>query len=278
MVGGRVKRARLAAAALVLALGGCVGPAVVPSAEDAGGRRDAAPAVGPSPDASPLPEVAVVEPLLGEWRDGHGVVGVHVSRQQEQLDWIGLATDGTRFVYIKATQGTGSVSPTHTEQREGAATVGLALGGYHDARPDQSSGTLQARFFSANGGLWSPDGHTLPGALTLQFSAVGDPCYGLAPADMVRWVREFSSEYQRTSGRLPVIATTAEVWNTCTSHDTGFGDQPLWLYDHADVPGELPAGWERPTLWQRAPADGLDRSVFFGSTELLSAWASAPLR
>lgn len=312
MVGRRFNRGHVAALAAVVVLGGCATPALVsttlaptaapggrgtptahpdiagPSASATPAARSAAATSAPATsaeatagDAARAAERSASAPLAGEaedWRSGEGVAGFDVSRYQETVDWAGLMASGHRFVYVKVSEGTGHISPTHTEQREAAREAGLIQGGYHYARPSQSSGTLQARFFSASGGQWAPDGRTLPGALDLEFNTNGERCYDLSPADMVQWVREFSDEYRRTSGRAPVIYTKAEVWDACTGGDTSFGDHSLWLYDHADRPGALPAGWERPTLWQRAVQDDLDRNVFFGSTDDLAQWVRAPLR
>lgn len=239
-------------------------------------------AFGTSPVPTP-PVSATPRPALptarqasesGAWVDGEGTDGFDVSRYQETVDWVGLVASGHRFVYVKATEGTNHISPTHAEQRQEARASGLVQGGYHYARPNQSTGTLQARFFGSNGGAWTPDGRTLPGALDLEFATSGDQCYGLTPEQMVQWVRDFSDEYVRVSGRVPVIYTKAIVWDTCTRGNTSFGDHPLWLYDHARIPGDLPSGWTRPTLWQRAVQNDLDRNVFFGDEAQLTAWAT----
>ncbi len=277
----RFTRGRLASAAAVLALAGCVAPAAVSVSLP---EADVVPVASLSPVATgsvaavSAPSAPATPPELGDWRAGRGLSGIDVSRYQPVVDWVGLARGGEQFVYVKATEGTGHRSPTHDDQRANARAVGFVQGAYHYARPAQSSGTLQARFFHANGGAWSADGQTLPGALDLEFAETGDPCHGLEPSAMTAWVREFSDEYRRLSGRIPVIYTKAEVWDTCTDAARGFGDHPLWLFDHADVPGRLPTGWERPTLWQRGIVDDLDRNVFFGTRDQFVVWASAPLR
>ena len=307
-------RARWAAGAAVLALAGCVGPAalsltppaVAPTASDsvvtpeaptaspvaveaasvdaaqvraaqAEAERARARAAEASASAAAVASSTPAPAAEVDWRAGEGVAGVDVSRYQPRVDWPGLLASGHLFTYVKATEGTQHVSPTHDDQRAGARGAGLVQGAYHYARPGQSSGTLQARFFHANGGAWLPDGRTLPGALDLEFAEEGDRCHGLDREQMVAWVREFSDEYRRLSGRIPVIYTKTEVWAECTGGDTTFGSRPLWLFDHAQVPGELPAGWERPTLWQRAVENHLDRNVFFGSAEQLQAWAARPV-
>lgn len=279
-----MKRALWAAAACALVAGGCSAPALLatPGADQASAVRSATPSPTPSPARSVLtgrsatPGPARPSPTLGEWRDGAGVAGFDVSRYQPAVDWQGLVSSGHRFVYVKATEGNAHVSPTHAEQRKAARDIGLLQGGYHYARPSLSSGALQARFFVNNGGAWSPDGRTLPGALDLEFAETGDRCHGLGPGQMVGWVREFVDEYERLTGRKPVLYTKAEVWDACTEASMGFGELPLWLYAHGPLPGTLPAGWGRPTLWQRAVEGNLDRNVFFGTPSQLVAWASGP--
>jgi len=75
-------------------------------------------------------------------------------------------------------------SPEFNSQYTGATKVGIIRGAYHFARPDVSSGAVQARYFLANGGWyqlygpfilncilsggWSGDGITLPGALDIE--------------------------------------------------------------------------------------------------------------
>lgn len=293
-------RGRWAVLAVGLATAGCVAPAVLPgpqpparvstSTAPASEIAAAGPAATSAPDAgvSTVPAdlaASALEPAtsaatrqFAPWRQGEGIAGFDVSRYQANVDWVGLAQSGHAFVYVKATEGTDHRSPTHDDQRVAARKAGLVQGAYHYARPGQSSGTLQARFFHSAGGSWSADGRTLPGALDLEFAERGPQCHGLGQDEMRTWVREFSDEYRRLSGRVPVIYTKAEVWDTCTGGDTSFKNHPLWLFDHADAPGRLPVGWERPTLWQRGVVDNLDRNVFFGSRDQLVSWASAPLR
>ena len=59
------------------------------------------------------------------------------------------------------------MSPYFQSQWHGATTAGLIRGAYHIARPDQSTGSVQAIYFIAHGGAWTKDGKTLPGAVKL---------------------------------------------------------------------------------------------------------------
>ncbi len=264
---------------LLLVLTGCAGlpdaartpspttsvlPSPSPSPSPSAGTPTptAAPASSPSqtPRATPTPSDATVK-------------GLDVSRYNPRVDWAGLAASGHRFVFVKATEGTSHVSPTHTAQRTAAKASRMFHGAYHYARPAASSGRAQAAHFVAHGGAWTPDGRTLPGALDLEAATTADPCHGLSVARMQRWIADFSAEYRRLSGRLPVIYVKAEMWNGCVGGSVAFADHPLWLYDHEGGPGPLPTGWARPTFWQRGIEANLDRNVFFGTEADLAAFA-----
>ena len=62
----------------------------------------------------------------------------------------------------------GYKNPSFSSQYTGATKAGLIRGSYHFARPDQSSGAIQANYFASNGGGWSGDGITLPGVLDIE--------------------------------------------------------------------------------------------------------------
>lgn len=57
----------------------------------------------------------------------------------------------------------------------GATNAGVIRGAYHFARPDISSGATQATYFTTNGGGWSADGITLPGALDIECKSLTPP-------------------------------------------------------------------------------------------------------
>lgn len=185
-----------------------------------------------------------------------GVRGHDVSSHQKDVDWPSAKAKGAGFVYVKATESTAYRNPYFTRQYDGAGTAGLLRGAYHFAVPDKSSGTDQAAYFVRNGGA---DGRTLPPALDIEYDpyARRRSCYGLRPAAMVRWIREFSDEVERETGRTPVIYTTAHWWNTCTGSSRAFAARhALWLarYGAAD-PGRSPrAGPPGPSGSTTPPA------------------------
>ena len=148
---------------------------------------------------------------------------------------------GAQFAYVKASEGTAFVNPDFASQYDGAYQAGLIRGAYHFALPNQSSGAAQASYFVANGGGWTADGRTLPGALDIEYNPYGAECYGLSQSAMVSWIASFSDTYQALTSVWPVIYTTTAWWAACTGNYGGFaGQDPLWISRHHSGPA---ASW-----------------------------------
>ncbi|KAI8575298.1 hypothetical protein K450DRAFT_262467 [Umbelopsis ramanniana AG] len=145
------------------------------------------------------------------------------------------------------------VSSTFNTQYLGATHTRFIRGAYHVALPDKSSGAAQATHFLSYGGVWTADGITLPGALELERNPYGNPCYGLSPASMIIWIRDFSNTYHARTGRYPVISTSTNWWKACTNDNPSFGNtNPLWIISYSPSPRPLPNGWTNNVFWQYA--------------------------
>ncbi|WP_083886070.1 lysozyme [Actinoalloteichus spitiensis] len=203
--------------------------------------------------------------------------GLDVSGWQKNVDWAAVVRNGAKFAYVKATEGTGFKNPYHTQQYNGSYDHGLIRGSYHFALPDRSSGAAQAQYFVKNGGGWSKDGKTLPGALDIEYNPYGNTCYGLSQSAMVQWIRDFSNEYHRLTTRYPTIYTSTNWWKTCTGNSSAFGNtNPLWLARYSSSVGELPNGWGFHTIWQYNDSGIFpgDQNWFNGAYDRLQALAN----
>ncbi|KAH7103402.1 putative N,O-diacetyl muramidase [Auriculariales sp. MPI-PUGE-AT-0066] len=204
--------------------------------------------------------------------------GIDVSKWQGNVAWAKVKATGVEFAYVKATEGTTYKNPCFTQQYTGSYAVGLIRGSYHFALPDKSSGAAQATFFAENGGGWSADGMTLPGALDIEYNPYGDKKdYGLSQSAMVSWIKDFCDTYQALTGRYPVIYTTTDWWKTYTGNSAAFGStSPLWIARYASSVGKLPAGWSHHTIWQNlndaSPNPG-DSNIFNGNSTALKRLA-----
>lgn len=201
-----------------------------------------------------------------------GVPGIDVSSWQGTVDWEGQYSDGKRFAYVKATEGTTYTSPTFGSQYNGSYNAGFIRGAYHFALPDSSSGATQANHFVDNGGGWSSDGKTLPGALDMEWNPYGATCFGKSQSAMRSWISDFLETYENRTGRYPAIYTNATWWNECVG-SASFGDKsPLWVARYSDSVGSLPSGWNVYTFWQYTDTP-IDQNVFNGSMDRLRVLA-----
>jgi lysozyme len=195
--------------------------------------------------------------------DGEGpLYGVDVSGWQPGIDWDPVWDDGVDFAYMKATEGTYYTNDEFPDQYNGSADVGMVRGAYHFAIPDDSDGASQAAFFVDNGGGWTADGRTLPGALDIEYNPYGETCYNLSESEMAQWIDDFNEEYLSLTGRYPSVYTTANWWDTCVGSDGG--DNPLWIAQWGSSEPTLPGGWDEYVFWQFSASeevDGIDGDV-----------------
>ena len=206
------------------------------------------------------------------------VAGLDVSSHNPSIDWGTVVSDGAQFAYVKATEGIGFVNPDFAAQYDGSYQAGLIRGSYHFALPNVASGAAQASYFVANGGGWSDDGRTLPGALDIEYNPYGAECYGLSQSAMVSWITSFVDAYQALTTRWPVIYTTSAWWARCTGDYSGFAtDDPLWIASYGTTPSTLPGDWSTYTFWQSA-SDGRfpgDQDTFNGTSAQLVQFATS---
>ncbi|MEU8539002.1 lysozyme [Streptomyces sp. NPDC048717] len=203
--------------------------------------------------------------------------GVDVAGYQGNVDWPTLWNSGVRWTYVKATEGTYYKNPYFAQQYNGSYNVGMIRGSYHFATPDTTTGTVQADYFVNNGGGWSKDGKTLPGALDIEWNPYGDACYGKTQSAMVTWIRDFLNRYKARTGRDAVIYTATSWWTQCTGNYAGFATtNPLWVARYASDVGTLPAGWSYYTMWQYTSTGAYvgDHSHFNGDLSRVQALAN----
>lgn len=203
--------------------------------------------------------------------------GHDVSSHQKNVNWQKAKSKGSRFAYVKATESTTYRNPYFDQQYDGARGAGIIRGAYHFALPNKSSGRTQASYFVRNGGAWRADGWTLPPALDIEYNPYSSKkCYGLSKAKMISWIRSFSDEVRRRTGRRPVIYTNYRWWKHCTGNSTAFaGNHALWLAHYDESAGALPSGWPYWTFWQYDNSGGLpgDQNLFNGSQAQLRRFA-----
>ena len=173
------------------------------------------------------------------------------------IDWAAVAGGGIQFAAIKATEGDYYHNPFALTDLAGAQAAGLSTIAYAFAIPNgngsSSSPVVQADFLLSY--LGSSFGQ-VPILLDIEYDPYvstdhTNSCYGLSPSAMVNWITGFDGEVQAKTGRLPIIYTTQNWWQTCTGGSTAFGQTPIWpaYYTTASSP-LIPAGWANWAFWQ----------------------------
>ncbi|MBC7273996.1 MAG: lysozyme [Streptomyces sp.] len=226
---------------------------------------------------------AATEPSMGIMAPTDGVQGIDVSHWQGAINWTSVRNAGIQFAWIKATEGTSYKDDRFNTNYTNAYYAGVIRGAYHFARPNISSGAVQANYFASNGGAWSRDNLTLPGVLDIEHNPYGAMCYGLSTTQMRSWINDFYNTYKSRTSRDVVIYTTASWWNTCTGNWTGMsGKSPLWVahWTSASSP-TIPSGFPTWTVWQYTStgsvsgvSGNVDRNKFNGSRDRLLALAN----
>ncbi|MCE7005348.1 lysozyme [Kibdelosporangium philippinense] len=200
------------------------------------------------------------------------VHGIDVSGWQGNVDWAHWWNQGKRFAYVKATERNNYQNPYFAQQYNGSYNIGMIRGSYHFAIPNATSGAVQADYFVNNGGGWSRDGKTLPGALDMEYNPYGATCYDLSKPAMTAWIKSFSDRYQARTGRWPVIYTSTSWWSQCVDGDFS-STNPLWVARYASTVGALPYNWRVWTFWQYTSTP-IDQNYFNGAYDRLQALAN----
>jgi len=184
-------------------------------------------------------------------------LGIDVSAHNHDggaaISWKSVRAAGVRFVFVKATEGSGKASAASTnswfsKDWEGAKAAGIARGAYHFARPRYplSTAASDARTFASL--LIAQKGST--GELTpaLDIEVTG----GLSPTALTAWIDAWLKEATRALGRRPAIYSGRGFWTSYLGDTTKFKGYPLWMANHtsASAPVALPGGWGAWSYWQ----------------------------
>lgn len=183
-----------------------------------------------------------------------------VSAYQPDVRWPEYAVD-RRAVFVKATQGTGYVSETFHDQREGAHSVGLVVGLYH---------------YAVGGDVASEGQHFLDTVGRVREREV--PILDAEESDLSEsWCRRWLDGIAAATNRTPILYCSWSFWTDVLSGMTGY---PLWIAAYHDLSHDDP----RDTvpgcrIWQfsdTAPVAGIGRcddNVFRGTLDDLEALA-----
>jgi lysozyme len=265
---------------------------------DASGRWGCVSAPTPTPTPTPTPSPVAGVPAGVASRSGltafaagadvptgatqdaapPGIAGIDISRYQLKVDLRAARDAGIRFVFTKATQGTGILDPWYERHVAAARSASMPVGSYHffDYRKD---GVAQADWFVKAMRQADADMRVLPPVVDVECLE----SMGRADRPYVReQLRAFVDRVYKRTGRIVMIYTSMSMWDKVTGGDATFGGHPLWVACWDCTTPRLPAGWSTWTFWQHGPRklpDGrkVDGNVFGGSSSALARLTSRPM-
>lgn len=204
--------------------------------------------------------------------------GVDVASHQHPggaaIDWRQLAASGQKFAFVKATEGTGYTNPYFSTDSQKAKEADIMPGSYHYAKPGNRDPRGEARFYATT--LATGPQPSLPPVLDLEETG------GLSTEELKQYVRDWTDEIQKQTGRKPIIYTYYSFWKGQMGNTKEFSQFPLWLaYYNDQPPTDIPGGWDHMTFWQysgNGRVDGVitdvDLNVYYGDDAQLQALAA----
>jgi lysozyme len=255
-LGTGLRKALVAGAALLLA--SCI-------AEDYSGRY------GTKSDRKPHEGVASAM--------RYPVHGIDISRWQGDIDWRAVKAAGTRFVFIKSTEGGDHIDPRFLQNWNGARAAGIPAGAYHFVywcRPAHE----QAQWFVQHIPQTN-DALALPPILDVEWNGHSRTCPRKVSRELaIEKMQLMLRELEQHTGRRPIIYTDIPFYKDVIQGTSEFEGYPFWIRSTAAKPEERYANrrWE---FWQftttgRVPGirGDVDRNAFYGSEQEFQAWVT----
>lgn len=198
------------------------------------------------------------------------IQGVDVSKWQGPIDWSAARAAGTRFAFIKATEGGDYIDPYFQTNWQNARAAGVQRGAYHFVywcRPAQE----QAAWIIQN---FPRDADALPPTLDVEWNSHSKTCpHRLPKENAMAVIRYLLQVMEQHTGKRPLIYTDipfhAEVLEG-ELHDYAF-----WIRSTAAEPhvryNNRPWHFWQFTTTGRVPGIGpaVDRNAFHGGE---AAW------
>jgi lysozyme len=207
----------------------------------------------------------------------HPIQGIDISRWQADIDWRAVRAAGTRFAFIKATEGGDHIDPKFLQNWNGARAAGIPAGAYHFVywcRPAHE----QAQWFVQHIPR-SNDALALPPVLDVEWNGHSRTCpRKVSRETAIEKMRLMLRELEAHTGKRPIIYTDISFHKDVLEGVSEFDGYPFWIRSTAARPEERYQNrrWE---FWQftttgRVPGirGDVDRNAFYGSEQEFTAW------
>jgi lysozyme len=181
--------------------------------------------------------------------------GIDVSSHNGQIDWAAVAKGGSKFAWVKHTEGQTHNNPRHEENLLGARKAGLYAGAYHfgrsdtDQTPNLGDAVKEANWFLKQ--YKALPGDLVP-ALDVENGLKTDDNYN------AEWIMKWLEVVGTALGCKPIIYTAK--WATDMYINTSkkallaeIAKYPLWVasYNSGINPNRMPqVCWDQWKIWQ----------------------------
>ena len=224
--------------------------------------------------ANPYPKKSDADPHYGVISaKRHAIQGIDISKWQKTIDWSGVKGAGTRFAFIKATEGGDYLDENFRDNWAGSRKAGVARGAYHFVFWCRAAKD-QVNWFIRN---VPKEADALPPVLDVEWNNLSR-CPRTSPAAARAKMREMLVALHAHYGKKPVIYTDINFHEDVLEGTHEFDDYPFWIRSTASRPEERyeKRPWE---FWQftttgRVPGitGDVDRNAFFGSEKDFAGW------
>lgn len=167
-----------------------------------------------------------------------------------------MVMNGISFIIVKSCTGNDGVDPYFTRNIALAQQAGLKVACYNFIYPLNDDGIHKGRdpisqaqmHFKAcqNQPLVFVDAEWPPPE---QFSK-----WGVSPQSITNWLRLYLKEYERLSGRKPLIYTYP-YWAAAVNLPQEFAEYSLWIASYEKTP-RIPKPWADWVIWQNTGGGG----------------------
>lgn len=192
--------------------------------------------------------------------------GIDVSKWQGDINWHAVKAAGTKFAYIKSTEGGDHIDSKFYENWRNAERAGVPRGAYHFVfwcRPAEE----QAEWFRRN---VPADPNALPPVLDAEWNGHSRNCPKKIPREQaLQMMQIILDAMEEHTGKRPIIYTDITFHQEVL--EGVFNDYPYWIRSTAAEP-HMRYNSRRWTFWQftttgRVPGikGDVDRNAFYGS-------------
>lgn len=166
-----------------------------------------------------------------------GVLGIDVSKNQGQIDWVKVANGGYKFAFIKASEGIGYTDKNFAENIKSASINTLLVGPYHFARPAANKNPEdEAKWFLQAAGDYIKRGYLRP-VLDVEVPPSSYPeaeieeMEAMSDSDLQDWVLRWMNYIEDKTGQIPILYTNRDYYSGKLKKLIDEENYDIWISD-----------------------------------------------